>query len=629
MLSTRSDNRIALAITAGALALAAVGCGEDTPVDGGGSHAGGGGAGGTGGSGGTGGLGGTGGEPAPELEGYPKINMLIWSGASAAWLAEFDWVILAAPNQAAEAKVLNPDLRVSATLDFNQVPLSTGVPSEWVVQLPSGDPKHAYESSNSWLGDTTDYCEPSPAHDNQTYREWIVSWAQDWDWSLVDGVNSDGMWGKIGWLGPFDIDGDQDHDQDDNDLWRDGRLALFAELRAALGDDALITMWAGHTETYWDQGGESLNGVGAENFMVYSSWQGFLDDYHYWADHGTEPHAFYVNNNYQGDPDPGAWSKDNFRFMRFGLAATLLHDGYYSYADGDGLKGNLAQNGHTWVRYYDEYDVPLGQPLGPFATLSNNVFCRFFEGGAMILNASAQDVDVTEDDLMAAADDLGLSWTDIAGEGGHYYRFAGQQNPTYNDGSVLTSINLPSKETWVGYEGPNRKGDGILLVRTPAQPVVAPVIIDTETFVTSPGADNAELDGFTGTCGQDNSVIGFRTGWGYCTDVNPLYGYAESAAGQGHSATFSAQLVHEGPYRIYEYHPEVDGWDVPHTIHHADGEETVHVDQRADVERWNLLGTYTCSVASPCQVVISNEAAGTLVAADAVRFEWAGGASRP
>ncbi len=55
--------------------------------------------------------------------------------------------------------------------------------------------------------------------------------------------------------------------------------------------------------------------------------------------------------------DPNAWSKESFRFMRFGLAATLLHDGYYSSADGDGLKGGLSQNGHSWVRYHGHAEV--------------------------------------------------------------------------------------------------------------------------------------------------------------------------------------------------------------------------------------------------------------------------------
>ena len=553
-------------------------------------------------------------------DGYPRINALQWGGASPAWYAEFDWILSSNSVGAAEAKAINPDLLYSRTLDFNQLPDATDIPDEWRVRNADGDFVLAY-GEGSYLGDTTDHCE---LYQGQTYREWIVQWALDLDWTALDGINSDGLWGEINWIEPIDADRDGDHDSTDDDLWRDGRLALFAELRQALGDDRIITMWAGHTESYWGQGAENLNGVGAEKFMVFSAWQGFLDDYQYYAENAVQPHAFYVNNHHQGDPTDGSWSRENFRFMRFGLAATLLYDGYYSYEDGEGCQGAHTANEHSWYRYYDEYDVPLGQPLAGHAEIANEVFCRFFQGGAMILNGSPGDLEVTEVDLMDAAASLGLVWDDIAGEGGHHYRFAGQQNPTYNDGSLFDSILLASEENWAGYEGPTRKGDGILLVRSPDQVVMADVIIDTMTFVTSPSAENAVLDGFEGTCGEYNSIIGFRTGYSYCSDVNPYYGYAESAAGDGHTATFTASLVHEGMYNVYEYHPLMDAYAVPFTVVHADGQGVIEVDQRTQAEQWNLLGTYRFTPQAPAQVIVSDQASGGTVAADAIRFEWAG-----
>ena len=36
------------------------------------------------------------------------------------------------------------------------------------------------------------------------------------------------------------------------------------------------------------------------------------------------------------DPNPDGWSKENFRNMRFGLATTLMRDGFYHYQDGGG-----------------------------------------------------------------------------------------------------------------------------------------------------------------------------------------------------------------------------------------------------------------------------------------------------
>ena len=554
-------------------------------------------------------------------DGYPKVAMSIWSGASTAWIAEFDWVISSSLPWAAEAKALNPDLLLSVTLDFNQLPSGTGTPEEWIVREPDGSLIEAY-GSDSWLGDTSDHC---GLHEGQTYRDWIVDWSAGQDWSLLDGWATDGLWGDIGWLPDADIDRDGDHDSDDDDRWRDGRLALFEEVRQVIGDDILMNANAGHTEDYWGHGPDHLNGIAAEFFMVFSSWPNYLEHYALYAEHAVQPHTFFTVNHFRGDPDDGAESKENYRFMRFGLASALLYDGYYAYFDGEGSVGWDGQNEGVWVRYYDEYDVPLGQPLVDHAVITDEVFCRFFQGGAMILNGSTTDHTVTEADLQSAAASLGLDWDNIAGDDGHYYRFSGQQNPDYNDGAVFESITLQSKETWVGYEGPNRKGDGILLVRSPRQVVMAPLIVDTMTFVTSPGSSDAVLDGFDGTCGEFNSIIGFRTGYNYCSDANPYHGYAESDVGAGHTATFTARLVHDGEHDVYEYHPEMDAHGVSHTIHHADGTDVVEVDQRFDTEQWNLLGRYRFAAGQEATVVITDDAAGgMMVAADAVRFEWVG-----
>jgi hypothetical protein len=547
---------------------------------------------------------------------YPKINMDIWGSASAAWYAEFDWIILPGDAGAAvAAKALNPDLLVSSTRDFNVCePDGEVCPEAWRVKDADGNWVDSY-SEGRYLGNTSEYCEP---YNGQTYRDHIIEYSQGLNWEELDGWNTDGLWANIDWLAAIDIDGDGDHDGTDNDLWMQGRLLLFEELRAALPAEEFITVNSGIMKDFDGQGAEHVNGVMAEKFMVYSGWQVVKDVYRYYAENAPEPHLCYIDNHFQGDPGADASSKENYRFMRFGLATTLLYDGYYSYKDGE----EGATNEHWWNRYYDEYDVPLGEPLADNHEIRTDVFCRFFEGGAMILNGAIQDETVTEADLMDAAEFQGLDWDTIAGEDGHYYRFAGQQNPGDNDGSSFESITLASESTWVGYGGETRRGDGILLVRSPMQVVAAAVIVDTENFVTSPGADDAAISGFVRSCDYGD---GFRTGRNYCDDVvNPYYGHTRSPCGAGGTATFGARLVHEGNYRVYEYHPLVDGNAVPHRVVHADGEETVVVDQNVDAEQWNLLGTYRFTPAADAQVVLTDSCSGTEAAADAMRFEWAG-----
>jgi hypothetical protein len=555
----------------------------------------------------------------------PNIFTLIWGGASPAWYAKFDLVINR-DSKAIEAKQINPDLKVATLCDTNACGTCLGgmeCPSEWCVRTPNGSPKMIYQNTYC-LGDTSDQCEP---YEGQTYREKLIEVAQQENWSEYDGWVSGGTWANVQFLNPpIDINKDGVSDSTDHQLWKNGQLALLQELRTALGDERFIILNPGTLKTYWGEGPKYINGSMAEKFMFFSIWDrssqyDFLTSYALYAETGIEPHMTLVDNHFHGDPDPDGRSKNNFRFMRFGLAATLLYDGYYSYKDGVSLT-STATNEHYFNRYYDEFDVPLGDPLAPYVTIKDEVFCRFFQGGVMILNGSTTDHTVTEAELQVAAAEAGLDWSTIAGTDGHYYRFSGQQNPEFNNGSQFDEILLKSKATTVEYGvNPSRKGDGILLVRQEDQVVMASVIIDTEDFVTSPGAENAVLNGFDQSC---DFQLGFRTGGVSCSmPSRPYRGHARADAGSQATATFEVVLVHDGVYRVSEYHPAMDANNVSFTVLHADGEETFVVDQSADAERWNLVGEFNFGHTSPAQVIVSAAGAqGSRVAADAIRFEW-------
>ena len=55
---------------------------------------------------------------------------------------------------------------------------------------------------------------------------------------------------------------------------------------------------------------------------------------------------------------PATWdfARDYYPYMRFGLAFTLMNDGYFSHELGD------TDHGQDW--WYDELDYKLGEPLG-------------------------------------------------------------------------------------------------------------------------------------------------------------------------------------------------------------------------------------------------------------------------
>ena len=544
---------------------------------------------------------------------YPKINYVTWGGASPTWYAEFDWLVSTTytiDDEGVLAKQINPDLVLSSTRDTNMCPDGWDCPSPWRVKDSAGADVTCY--GTGYLGDTSGHCDD---HEGQTYRDYVVQWAADLDWGHTDGWNTDCMYETIGWLAAVDIDGDGDSDTTDESLWLDGQIATLAEIRAAIGDDKLMTVNAGMLRTFGDQAHLYVNGGMSEKFMMWEEWSTFLERYEYYAKNAREPHMTYINNHADADPDEGADSKDNFQYMRFGLAATLLWDGYYSYEDNDSPK----HNEHWWARYYDEYDVPLGEPLADPVEIRQDVFCRIFEHGAMVLNGAVQDETITEVDLQGAVDSAGLLWQDVAGDGGHFYRFSGQQAPDFNDGSQFDSITLPGKLVWNDIGREARKGDGILLVHHPAQPVVAAVIVDTDSYVTSPGAVDAQLQGFSASCDDSG---GFRTGFTYCSDTYPLYRHYRASVGSGATATFEVALANGGWYRVLEFHPEIDGRDVPHVVTHDGGETTYLVDQSVNAEQWNLLDTVYFTPDQPARVVVSADASGTQVAADAIRFEW-------
>lgn len=76
------------------------------------------------------------------------------------------------------------------------------------------------------------------------------------------------------------------------------------------------------------------------------------------------------------------FAEDYYPYMRFGLAFTLMHDGYFAHEFGDTWHGNW------W--WYDELDFDLGVPLGPAESVNGNeaLLQREYTNGLVVLNAT-------------------------------------------------------------------------------------------------------------------------------------------------------------------------------------------------------------------------------------------------
>jgi hypothetical protein len=127
--------------------------------------------------------------------------------------------------------------------------------------------------------------------------------------------------------------------------------------------------------------------------------------------------------------------------------------------------------------------------------------------------------------------------------------------------------------------------------------------------------DNAAAK-LTGVWNTSSSTAGF-------VGANYLH---DSAAGKGEkTATFTAMLPADGMYEVRVSHTPGTNRSpsAPVTVHYADGEKTVQVDQRKRPKldgAFVSLGTYRFEKNQPAKVVISNKGTTAHVIVDAIQF---------
>jgi hypothetical protein len=266
-----------------------------------------------------------------------------------------------------------------------------------------------------------------PVIDGQKFSDYLASFVsrEILSTKLWDNVFYDNAWEGINWFtagkADFNIDGIADTDVDSH--WRNGYTNLFEATRRLAGDKYLIVgnIGPGHAEY-----STTMNGALIESFPEFG-WTSAMKAYNAQASNGTKPKVIIINVNTHN-----TGNKNDFKLMRFGLASTLMGDGYYSFDYGD------QDHNQTW--WYDEYNVNLGTPVNSAVSFSgqnqfqdNDVWKREYSNGIAIVNPTSQTKDV----------DLG----------GDYEKIIGTQDPKVNDGSITDRIKIAPK-------------DGILMLKT-------------------------------------------------------------------------------------------------------------------------------------------------------------------
>ena len=117
----------------------------------------------------------------------------------------------------------------------------------------------------------------------------------------------------------------------------------------------------------------------------------------------------------------------DYQSMRYGLASTLMNDGYYSFTD------NTAQ--YHGVSWFDEFDAKLGQSttLPPTAAWQKGVWRRDFDNGIALVNPKGNGTQTVTLDTS-------------------YVKLKGTQDPATNNGQTVTTVTLKDR-------------DGIILMR--------------------------------------------------------------------------------------------------------------------------------------------------------------------
>lgn len=245
-----------------------------------------------------------------------------------------------------------------------------------------------------------------------------------------DGIFYDETSATISWLngGNVDVSGDglKDDQATADRLWEAGMIRILKSTRELLGPSAVII-------TNGDSDPDLQPYVNGRMFETFptpweydGSWATVMNNYLGLQKKVGYPAVFLINSNTNN-----TGNRHDFKKMRFGLASTLMSDGFFQFDHGD------QDHGQTWM--YDEYGAYLGAPVGEARNLTgqtnpvrDGVWRRDFQHGTVLVNSTneAKTVDLDAD----------------------FERLHGAQDATVNNGEISSVVTIPAK-------------DGLLLLR--------------------------------------------------------------------------------------------------------------------------------------------------------------------
>ena len=308
---------------------------------------------------------------------YPRKGNLWgwwdWLTNGLPYMAKVDLWLGAFPtaDQARTLRQLNPQIRILTSICAVE---NSGLPSDYYLKDIHGNPIEVWPGSYR-LNLTKPYVADYQAR--FAYQTMLDAGL------MVDGVFFDNVFTSQSGLtadiygNPVQIDANEDGIADDpatlDAAWKAG---VFRELLAfrQLMPNAIVS---GHGMDIYESGiADLFNGISVgfytsnvlENRMPFAT---LFATYNAWMSQAVRPPVTMIESSpmaqisYGYDYSPWAkippstleFARTYYPYVRFGLAFTLLNNGYFAHEFGDTWHGN------NW--WYDELDFNLGYPLGP------------------------------------------------------------------------------------------------------------------------------------------------------------------------------------------------------------------------------------------------------------------------
>jgi len=259
------------------------------------------------------------------------------------------------------------------------------------------------------------------------WQDYLPSFVNEkiWKTGLWDGVFYDEFSSNASWINGGNVDIHRDGVRDDARLldvaWERASQNILAKTRQQLGTNAIIVTNGDSTPSLQ----KDINGRMFESFPTPweagGTWAGVMANYLGLQKQVGHDPVFIINGTTR---DTG--NNADFARVRYSLASTLLADGFFSF--------DFGETNHGQIWHYDEETVALGSPLGgptnvdspADARVKSGVWRRDFSNGLAIVNASGVTRTIALD--------------------GEYEKIKGEQDPSVNDGSIVTSVTLPNQD---------------------------------------------------------------------------------------------------------------------------------------------------------------------------------------